>query len=318
MSKHGYRPDLSAGTVAAAGTLGIMIPPSIPFVMYGIITENSIAKLLIAGIFPGLMLSALMCVYILIVVRLKPKLIRSQEDTTGHIPFEEKAATVAVKAPRVGTAIKELKLIFPAMLLIVLVLGSLYTGLATPTESAGVGAIGAFLVIVLLRRFSKSFFTDVLSASAKTSTMILFLVICGMSLSYVVSYLGLAQGIADRIINLHINKYIVIFILYALWYVMGCMMDPGSMIILTIPFIYPTIIGLGFDPIWLGVVSTLCVEIGMITPPVGFNLFIIKSVSDVPMQGIIKGVIPFVVLLTLGLIILTFFPQICLYLPSRM
>ncbi len=148
--------------------------------------------------------------------------------------------------------------------------------------------------------------------------MILFLVICGMSLSYVVSYLGLAQGIADCIINLHINKYIVIFILYALWYVMGCMMDPGSMIILTIPFIYPTIIGLGFDPIWLGVVSTLCVEIGMITPPVGFNLFIIKSVSDVPMQGIIKGVIPFVVLLTLGLVILTFFPQICLYLPSHM
>ncbi|MCR4442832.1 MAG: TRAP transporter large permease subunit [Peptococcaceae bacterium] len=318
MVARGYRQEFAAGVVAAAGTLGIMIPPSIPFVMYGIITENSIAKLLIAGILPGLMLSAMLCIFIMIRVKLNPKLIEQ-----GLAAAEQKAAAEAAN-PKIDdisgrtTVYQDFKLIIPPAILILLVLGSLYTGWATPTESAGIGGIGALMIVLLLRRFSKPLLTDVLTATARTSTMILFLVIFGMSLSYAVGYLGLAQDIADLIVGIGINKYVVIVLLYGLWYIMGCLMDPGSMVILTIPFIYPTLIALGFDPIWLGVVSTLCVEIGMITPPVGFNLFIIKSSCDIPMQKVIVGALPFVILLTLALAILTVFPEIATYLPSKM
>ena len=323
MQKHGYRSDFAAGTVAASGTLGIMIPPSITFVMYGIITENSIAKLLIAGILPGLMLSALITISIIIRVRLNPGLAEQTSQEPEQLAMEmslvDGVSARESEADKSEKSIgKSLMQILPAIVLIFVVLGSMYTGLATPTESAGVGAVGAFIIIVFLRRCNIPLFREVLRATAKTSTMILFMAICGLFLSYVVSYLGIAQNIANAITSLHVNRYVVIIFLYILWYIMGCLMDPGSMVILTIPFIYPTVMALGFNPIWLGVVSTLCVEVGMITPPVGFNLFIIRSISDVPIIEIMKGVIPYVFILTLGLIILTVFPEICLYLPSRM
>jgi len=319
MVARGYRQEFAAGVVAAAGTLGIMIPPSIPFVMYGIITENSIAKLLIAGILPGLMLSAMLCIFIMVRVKLNPDLIEHALAAAEQKGAAEEAVTHQDENTSGSTTVyQDFKLIVPPAILILMVLGSLYTGWATPTESAGIGGIGALLIVLLLRRFSKPLLTDVLTATARTSTMILFLVIFGMSLSYAVGYLGLAQEIADLIVGIGINKYVVIVLLYGLWYIMGCLMDPGSMVILTIPFIYPTLIALGFDPIWLGVVSTLCVEIGMITPPVGFNLFIIKSSCDIPMQKVIIGALPFVVLLTLALAILTVFPGIATYLPSKM
>jgi TRAP-type C4-dicarboxylate transport system permease large subunit len=178
-----------------------------------------------------------------------------------------------------------------------------------------VGAIGALVIVASLGRFNLRFFSSVLKASARTSTMIIFLIICGMGLTYIVSYLGLAQEIANAIVGSGMNKWWILTLIYILWFILGCLMDPMSMVVLTIPFIYPTMLKLGFDPIWLGVVSTLSVEIGMITPPVGLNLFILKAITGIPMTTIMKGTLPFVMVLVLALIIITIFPEIALFLP---
>lgn len=309
MIKRGYRQDFATGVVAAGGTLGIMIPPSISFVIYGIITENSIAKLFMAGVVPGLMISGLLCLFIILRVKFQPSIIAGEtiEVTTGAVEPENSTGLT-----------RDLKRVVPPIILIAIVLGSLYTGLTTPTEAAGFGAIGALLLVLLVGRFSSGFLTNVMGATARTSSMLVFFIFGGMSLSYVISYLGLAQNIADAIISANINKWLILVLIYVLWFIMGCLLDPLSMVILTIPFIYPTMIALGFDPIWLGVVSTLAVEIGMITPPIGLNLFVIKAISDVPMASIMAGALPFVIILIISLVILSIFPQIATILPSMM
>ena len=311
MIQRGYRQDFAAGVVGAGGTLGIMIPPSISLVIFGIITENSIAKLFMAGVLPGLLLSGLLCLFILVRVKLRPELV----EQTGS---ESVASPTPPTSQKRGGPIRDLLLIIPPMILIVIVLGSLYTGLTTPTEAAGFGAIGALILVILGGRMTLKKFTLMMSATARTSSMILFLIIGGMALSYVVSHLGVAQQITELIVGSGLNRWIVMILIYILWFFLGCLMDPLSMIVLTIPFIYPAILALGFDPLWLGIVSTLCVEIGMITPPVGLNLFVLKAITDVPMGQIMMGALPFVLVLIVGLIIFSIFPQIALFLPSLM
>ncbi len=322
MTKRGYAPSFAVGTVAAGGTLGIMIPPSLTFVLYGIITETSIAKLLMAGLLPGLMLSALFCISIIVRVRLNPALAGIGVDVPDDAL--QQAIDATRKKPQIGDDAFELSWregivnAVPALILIVVVLGAMYTGITTPTEAAGLGAVGAFLIVVLKRKLTLKFLKDAFQGTARTTAMLLFMTIMGLVLSYVVSYLGIAQRLAKVIVGTGLNPWIVMVLLFVLWFVLGCLMDPGSMVILTIPFIYPALLEMGFDPIWIGVVSTLCVEIGMITPPVGLNLFILRGVSDVKMSDIIKGALPYVVVLIIGLVILCVFPQISLFLPSRM
>ena len=309
MNQRGYRQDFATGVVASGGTLGIMIPPSISLVIFGIITENSIAKLFMAGVLPGLLLSGLLCLFIFLRVMLRPELIGQ----SGSV-----ALPISPKSRKHSGLIHDLLLIIPPLILIGIVLGSLYTGITTPTEAAGFGAIGALILVVLSGRMTLKKFTDMMSATARTSSMILFLIIGGMALSYVVSHLGVAQQITDMIVGSGLNRWAVMILIYIFWFFLGCLMDPLSMIVLTVPFIYPAILALGFDPLWLGIVSTLCVEIGMITPPVGLNLFVLKAITDVPMGRIMVGAFPFVLVLIVGLIIFSIFPQVALYLPSLM
>ena len=303
MIRQGYKEGFASGVVAAGGTLGIMIPPSITLVVYGIITENSIVKLFMAGVLPGLLLSALLCIFIFLRAKFNPSLVGGDAVPEGGASLETPT-----------TLAQDVKLGLPPVLLILIVLGSLYSGIATPTEAAGFGAIGALIVIIFLGRFNFRFFNNVMGSSARTSSMILFMIFGGMSLTYIVSYLGLAQEVANAIVGSGQNKWMILFLLYALWFVLGCLMDPMSMVVLTIPFIYPTMMALGFDPIWLGVVSTFTVEIGMITPPVGLNLFVLRAITGVPMNTIMWGSLPFVMVLVLALLIVTFFPQIALVL----
>lgn len=310
MIDRGYSEEFATGVVAAGGTLGIMIPPSISLIIYGILTENSIAQLFMAGIIPGLLTSGLLCIYIFSIVRIKPSLI---ERTTFY-----KNEVQNTPEPVSTNSLHDLKLIAPPLLLVLVVMGSLYTGFATPTEAAGFGSIGALILVLFLGRFNANFLTSVVGATARTSSMIIFMIFGGMALSYVVSYLGITQSIADLIIDSGLNKWVIVILIYFLWLVMGALMDPLSMVVLTIPFIYPTFLALGFDPLWLGIVSTLAVEIGMITPPVGLNLFVLKSITSVPMNKIMIGSLPFVLILILSLIIITIFPEIVLYLPSKM
>ena len=330
MTRRGYDPGFAVGTVAGGGTLGIMIPPSITFVTYGILTETSIAKLLMAGLLPGIMLSALMCISIIIRVHINPALAGDVKKAVAIAKAQQSFINDAAEGmveerekqkaeEEIHTTIlDDLKLAIPAFALIFIVLGAMYTGLATPTESAGFGAMGAFVILLIQRRMNWNVFRESMKATARTGCMIIFLLIGGFCLSYVISYLGLAQKLASTIAAAGVSKWVMMILLYILWFILGCLMDPGSMVILTIPFVFETLTGMGFDPIWIGVVSTLCVEIGMITPPVGLNLFILRSSTGVPMTQIIKGSLPYVLVLVIGLVILNLFPQIALFLPSLM
>jgi tripartite ATP-independent transporter DctM subunit len=307
MTARRYDSAFAAGTVAAGGTLGIMIPPSIAFVTYGILTETSINKLLMAGLLPGLMMSLILCVSILIRARLRPALVG---DTASAASGEEAESA----RDRKNDFLK----VVPSLVLIVVVLGSMYLGIATATECAGIGCVGAFLIVLAQGRLSWKMFKNTLAGAMKTSTMIIFLVICGICLSYALSYLSIPQRLSGVIVDSGMSKWAVMIFVFILWFILGCLMDPSSMIVLTIPFIFPTLTAFGFDPIWIGVVSTLCIEIGMITPPVGLNLFVLKAVTDVPMTRIIKGVIPYVAILLVCLVILSIFPGISLLIPSQM
>ena len=323
MTNRKYRKDFAIGTVAGAGTLGIMIPPSMTLVGFGILTGTSIAKLLIAGLIPGLMISVFMIISIFIRAHVNPQLIGEvTEEQRNSRKFDLNAYTVDTSKKDIDEDKKLSSLVtsvIPALILIVLVLGSMYMGITTATESAAVGAIGAFLIVLGKKKMSKTVFKNTMRGVARSSTMIIFMMVAGYSLTLVLSFLGIPSALAKSIANSGLNKYWVLILVYLLWFVLGSLMDPGSMVILTIPFLWTTLTeGLGFDPIWIGVVATLMTEVGMISPPVGLNLFVLKATSGVEFKYILRGVWPYILVLLLGLVMLTVFPQIALFLPNRM
>jgi TRAP-type C4-dicarboxylate transport system permease large subunit len=340
MTKRGYAPSFAVGTVAASGTLGIMIPPSITFCFFGILTETSIVQLLMSGILPGIILALMIISFIIIRVRINPKLINC---STGSVAELKNADGIDFKIAReiADTAKKQalaevdksdvakpekhpekkevgFLTILPALILIFVVLGSMYFGFATPMEAAGYGVIGAFAIILLQKRITKKMFAEVLSGTARTGAMMVFLIMCGYILTYCVSYLGVAQGISDAITKSGLNKYVVLLLLYVLWFILGCLMDPSSVVILTVPFLFKPLVDLGFNPLWIGVVTVLASQIGMITPPIGMNLFVLKANTDLQMKDIISGSLPYVILLLVAMALFTIVPEIATILPSLM
>ena len=333
MEKRGYDPGFAVGTVAAGGTLGIMIPPSITFCLFGMLTETSIVRLFMAGIVPGLVLSLIIILYIIIVGAIKPSMVGAGKKAGSQMTAEEAREIVAaakamanaesgvVEQPADTLSPQQAKgptflTILPALALIVVVLGSMYTGLATPIEAAGYGVLGSLLIVVLGRRMTKKIFSSAMLNTARTGTMMVFLMICGSCMSYCISYLGIANTIATALTQSGLSKVALIVLVYVLWFVLGCLMDPASMLILTVPFLWQTLMDFGCDPLWVGVVSVLAAQIAMITPPVGMNLFVLKANSDVPMSKIISGCWPFVGVMFFGLLILTLFPGLSTWLPN--
>ena len=344
MTKRGYDPGFAVGTVAAGGTLGILIPPSITFCLYGILTETSIVQLLMAGIIPGLLLSALIILSIVIRVRISPNLLdclkkESCEELPADIGIKEareivsiakaqaeeergiKAASKAANQASVRTLQQKddkgatLFTIIPAIILIFVVLGSMYFGFATPIEAAGYGVIGSLIIVSAQHRLTKKIFSTVMLNTARTGTMMIFLMICGYTMTYVISYLGISQTIATAIGGSGLSKYVILLLLTVLWFVLGCLMDPASMLILTIPFLHKALMDVGFNSVHIGVLSVMAAQIAMITPPVGMNLFVLKANSNVSMGAIIKGAIPYVLILFVGYVILALIPDISLFLP---
>jgi len=302
MLRRGYNKRLAAGSIAAGGTLGILIPPSIALIMYGIITETSIGLLFIAGIFPGLCLAAFLSIFIMIVTKAKPSL-----------------------APKVETAdwrkrLVSLWRVWPTMILSVTVLGSIYGGVATPTEAAGIGAFGAMVIALAYRKLTWNNLRDSLLATVRVTSMILFLIFGGVCFAFVLSSLGIPHRLAEFIVGLEVNRWVIMLLINALFIMMGCVMDPLGILIITLPVLFPIITKLGFDPIWFGIIVTINSEIGMITPPVGFNLFVLKGVvpKEVSLGDIIRGAFPFVGILILGLLTLMLFPQLALWLPAQL
>lgn len=302
MSKMGYSQRLALGATAAGGTLGILIPPSIALILYGVITETSIGDLFIAGIVPGIMIAFLLCFTIFLMVLKNPSLAPAVQE---RVRMKEKVTGLVHVAP--------------ILILAFLVIGSIYVGMTTPTEAAAFGVIGALVIVLVMRQLGFKKLSNVLSNTVKTTGMFFLLVIGGMFASFILTRLRIPQGMAEFILGFDMPGWMIIVVINILILILGMFLDPMSILVIVVPIFFPTVIALGFDPVWFGILVTINMEIGAITPPVGFNLFVLKSViPDIKMSDVVIGSLWFVVPMIIGLIIIGVFPDIALFLPSLM
>ncbi len=305
MRRFGYPQSFATGVIAAGGTLGAMLPPSTVLAVYGIITEQDIGKLFIAGIIPGLLAMGMYMATIKIIGFVRP----------GFLPTGPRSS----RSDRLGA----LKNVWAPLLLFTFVIGGLY-GLPflprfTPTEAGGVGASGAFLIGVFTGRLNKDKILTALLQATRTAAAVFTVLIGALIFGYFLTVTQVPQKLTEFLTGLGLGSYGVLALIMLMYLVLGCLMDAMAMIILTVPIIFPVVIHLGFDPIWFGVIIVMTVELGLIHPPVGMNVFVIKSVvKDVSFATIFKGVIPFILTDLVRLVILIAFPILALWLPSRM
>ena len=301
MKRYKYDMGLATGTVAAAGSLGILIPPSVIFIVYGILTEQSIGKLFAAGIFPGILLSFLFLLTIYLRVLKNPSLAPPGPKTS----FKEK--------------IKSFAGVLETLLIFGLVMGGIFFGIFTPTEAAAAGAFLTLLLAIIRRQLTWQSFVQSLADTTKISCMVMVIVTGAVIFGHFMAVTRLPYDLANWVSNLPFPNYVVMGIIILVYLFGGCFMDALAMIMLTIPIFFPVSQALGFDPIWFGVVIVLITEMGVITPPVGVNVYVVYGVAkDVPLETIFKGVFPMLLALLLCNIILIFFPQIALFLPGLM
>jgi C4-dicarboxylate transporter DctM subunit len=301
MRRFKYPQSLAAGTIAAGGTLGAMFPPSTVLVVYGIITEQDIGKLFMAGVLPGLLA---VCMYILtlaLIGAVRPDLLPRGAISTWS---ERLSAIRDIWAP---------------LLLFVFVIGGLYGGLFTPTEAGGMGAGGAFIIGVLRRRLSPADILNSLLQATRTAAAVFTVLIGALLFGYFLTITGTPQKVTEFMTGLGLGRYGVLALILLMYLILGCLMDAMAMIILTVPIVFPVITALGFDPIWFGVIIVMTVELGLIHPPVGMNVFVIKSVvGELKFATIFRGVAPFIVTDLIRLAILVAFPVIATWLPGRL
>ncbi len=297
--KKGYNESLFLGSLAAGGTLGILIPPSINLVIYGVLTNTSVPKLYLAGIIPGLGLAALFMLCIGIACTVKPKWGGEKIKATW------------------GERIASLVHLIPPMGIFLLVVGSIYAGLATPTEAAALGVVGALILAACVKRLTFSMLREALEGTMKATAMIMLIVIGAAFLNFIMSATGLTSAITNTITGLGVSPGWMLFVLVLFYLVLGCFMETLSMMITTIPIVAPIMIALGYDPIWLGIVIIVLVEAALITPPVGLNLFVVQSLrKSGSMNDVMIGSFPFVVMMMALIALLAAVPGIALWLPS--
>ena len=301
MRRFGYPESFSTGVIAAGGTLGAMLPPSTVLAVYAILTQQDIGKLFMAGIIPGLLAMLLYVTTVFIIVRVRPDWLPRGEATTW------------------ATRLAELKNVWSALLLFIFVIGGLYGGFFTPTEAGGVGASGAFLLGLARRKLDRAKIKEALLAATRTAAAVFTVLIGALMFGYFLTITQTPQKITEYLTHLGVGPYGVLILILLMYLVLGCLMDAMAMIILTVPIIFPVVQQMGFDPIWFGIIIVMTVELGLITPPVGMNVFVIKSVvPDVSFSTIFRGVSPFVVTDILRLAILILFPMLALWLPGKM
>jgi C4-dicarboxylate transporter, DctM subunit len=300
MEKYKYDPKLATGSVAAGGTLGILIPPSLGFIIYGLLTQESIGKLFMAGVLPGVLLAAMFIIQIYVVARRKPDM----GPPGPRVSFLEKLAS--------------LRFTWAMLLLFALVMGGIYTGLFTASEAGAIGAFGAIVITFISRKLTlKNLLASVLE-TGQTTAMVFVLLIGAMIFMKFLSITKLPFAVAEFVNALALPKYLLFLFIVVIYILIGMFMDILSALALTIPIIFPTVMAVGFNPIWFGVVMVVICEMGLVTPPVGMNVFIISGVSKVPLGTVFRGSLPFVVTMLICVAILTLFPQIALYLPNMM
>lgn len=300
MREVGYDRRVSVGIIAISGTLAIMIPPSIVLIIYAILTEQSVGKLLIAGLLPGL-LTALG--YILTIVVLA---VRNPKAMPAQPSFDRRAA------------IRALKPVWPMVLLMLLIVGGLYSGIATATEIGAIGAAGALLITLSLRRLDRKGFVLALQDTLTTTVMIVTIVVGAMMFGYFLTLTEATQALFGAITEAGMSPWTVIAILVLFYLVLGMFMDQIAILVLTVPVTYALVTQLGFDGIWYGILITKTVEIGLVTPPLGLNVFVTSGITKVPVADCFRGVAPFLVVEVVVLLLLLAFPQISLFLPGLM
>jgi len=301
MKRYNYKPELATGVVAAGGSLGILIPPSVIFIIYGIMTEQSIGKLFVAGLLPGLLLSLLFIIAVVLWTTIKPEL----APRSAKSGFKEKIASLSG--------------LIETLLLFCLVMGGLFVGFFTPTEAGAIGASGTLLLAVVRRNITWKNFVASLFETTRISCMI-FVIVAGATIfGHFLAVSQIPFDIANWISGFQLPPYAIMFFIIMVYLVGGCFIDALALIMLTVPIFYPVVNCLGYDPLWFGVIIVLVTQIGVITPPVGVNVYVVSGVArDVPLHVIFKGVIPFLIALIIGTLLLIPFPQIATFLPSLM
>jgi len=300
MKRLRYKDTLSGGVVAIAGTLAIMIPPSIVFIIYGSVTETSIGKLLIAGIIPGILTTIAYAVAIYVWVKLDPSVSPSQ------------------KAWSWPERMRSLKYVWPMFVLFGVVVGTIYTGIATPTESAAFGATAALVMGLAMGRLDRERILAACLATIKSTVMIFVLIIGAMIFGYYMTMTQLAQDTVKLIAASSLDRWAIMGGLVVLYIFLGCILDQIAILLLTLPITFPLVVSLGFDPIWFGVIITALAEIGLITPPVGLNCFIVSHVSKIPLEDVFKGASILLISEMIVMAMLIYWPEISLWLPSMM
>jgi C4-dicarboxylate transporter, DctM subunit len=309
MRSRGYSSELATGIITGGGTLGILIPPSVTMIVYGLATETSIGKLFIAGIIPGILVALLFCAWIPIA-----NILDTRKKVIAGVSMPK--ADVYTLSEKMAITFK----IFPFIVIVAMVLGSLYTGWATPSEAAGVGAFLVLLAAIgLYKMYRPKDILNILMRTTRESTMIMMIIATSFLFGGVLTNLYIAQTLAQNIVAMEVNRWVIMFAINVLLLVAGCFLPPVAIILILSPILHPIITGLGFDPIWFGVLMTLNMEAGLITPPVGLNLYIVKGIApDIPLSTVLRGSFPFILLLFLGMLILCFFPGLATWLPDKM
>jgi tripartite ATP-independent transporter DctM subunit len=299
MKKYNYDDTLATGTVAASGTLGILIPPSTILIVYGILTEESIGKLFIAGVLPGILLSLAFVATVVILCLRNPDLGPPGDPTS----FREKIMAASG--------------IVEAVLLFLLTVGGLFLGWFSPTQAGAIGAGGALIIGLVRRQLSWKAFMEAVREGLRTSCMVLVIITGATVFGHFMAISTIPFALADWIGNLTISPIALMGVIIFLYFIGGFFMDSMALVVVTIPIFFPVVMQLGFDPIWFGVIIVLVSEMGVITPPVGVNVFVIKGIApDIPLHRIFRGILPFLVALVFITILLTIFPQIATFLPN--
>jgi tripartite ATP-independent transporter DctM subunit len=302
MKRFNYHPRLATGSIAAGGTLGFLIPPSIGFVVYGMLTEQSIGRLLIAGMIPGLLLALAYIGIVVGMVKLNPSLAPASPEPVGW-----------------GEKFRSLLGVWEPLCLFLLVMGGIYLGFFTPTEAGAVGATVLFMVALLKKKLTGENLVEALIEAVRISVMVLFLVAGANVFSYFLALSTIPMKVAGWASSLEVSRYAIHAIIVTIYLFLGCFLDAISMMVLTMPVIFPVILALGFDPIWFGVIAVLMMEAGLITPPMGLNIFTVAGVAkDTSVEEIFRGVAPFLLAIFSIVILITIFPKLALFLPGLM
>ena len=313
MRARGYSPRLASGIIAAGGTLGILLPPSITMILFAVASEQSLGRLFLAGVGPGLVLVVLFAGYTAVQFKKEAAAALAEYERTGVRP-----AHLEEREPSLREKTRMLSKVLPFVLLLIGVMVALYGGIATPSETAGLGAVLAMVLIaVVYRVWRPKDLRPILAGTVKESTMLLFII--GMSLlySYVMSYLHISQSAAEWIVSMQLSRWVLLATILLFVVVLGFFLPPVSIILMTAPIILPPLKAAGFDLVWFGVVMTVVMEMGLIHPPVGLNIFVIKNVApDIPLKDIVWGVMPFVGLMAAAVVLLCFVPGIATWLPD--